>query len=104
MSAQRIARMLCAFALGVCVSGEVTAANGGHSPAPAPGRPSAEAIERAIVQAPDADADKDGFGWTLIKLDLDVTIVPGDSKAMIKGEMTLRLDGEPSLGPTSGAS
>ncbi len=72
----------------------------GHSPAPAPARPSAEPIERAVVQDPGADADKDGIGWTLIELDLDVTIVPGDAKAKFKGEMTLRLDGELSLGPT----
>ena len=72
----------------------------GHSPAPAPARPSAEPIERAVVQDPGADADKDGIGWTLIELDLDVTIVPGDANAMIEGEMTLRLDGELSLGPT----
>jgi hypothetical protein len=47
-----------------------------------------------------AAAKPSGGGWTMLRLDLDVTILPVEQKIRAEGTMTLRLDADSSTGPT----
>jgi len=41
-------------------------------------------------------------GWRMTHLDMDVTVIPGAGELVLEGVLRVRLDGEPSRGPTLG--
>ena len=43
---------------------------------------------------------KNGWGWRIANLDMEITLVPDEEKIRIKGKITLELQEENSLGPT----
>ncbi len=62
------------------------------------GKPLHQAVDRAMATA--APANDEGLGWTMERLDLDVSIQPRGAKVLVEGKMELRLDDPSSMGPT----
>lgn len=67
-------------------------------------RPVLAAVLTVVLAAPahaDADPASDGRGWTIRRLDVEVTIEPERERFTVKGEAELTLDAlDASLGPT----